>query len=71
MLEFMSTDCACSLFVLSIPVTSRNFGAVHEQILMVEPPLNERAQRQEMAAMMFETFKVVMGYSKVLTIPLF
>lgn len=28
------------------------------QVLMVEPPLNERAQRQEMAAMMFETFKV-------------
>lgn len=25
---------------------------------MVEPPLNERAQRQEMAGMMFETFKV-------------
>lgn len=28
------------------------------QVLMVEPPLNERAQRQEMAGMMFETFKV-------------
>lgn len=28
------------------------------QILMVEPPLNERARRQEMATMMFETFKV-------------
>lgn len=28
------------------------------QVLMVEPPLNERAQRQEVAAMMFETFKV-------------
>lgn len=29
------------------------------QVLMVEPPLNERAQRQEMAGMMFETFKVI------------
>lgn len=33
---------------------------------MVEPPLNERSQRQEMAAMMFETFKVLVcsWYSK-------
>lgn len=29
---------------------------------MVEPPLNERAQRQEMAAMMFETFKVLQSF---------
>ncbi|CAM9450908.1 unnamed protein product [Ectocarpus fasciculatus] len=34
------------------------YAGAHTPVLMVEPPLNERSQRQEMAAMMFETFKV-------------
>eukprot|EP00903_Cladosiphon_okamuranus_P008389 g8065.t1 len=34
------------------------YAGAHTPVLMVEPPLNERAQRQEMAGMMFETFKV-------------
>eukprot|EP00752_Nemacystus_decipiens_P012118 g10743.t1 len=33
------------------------YAGAHTPVLMVEPPLNERAQRQEMAGMMFETFK--------------
>lgn len=43
-------------------------GCMHAsfQVLMVEPPLNERAQRQEMAGMMFETFKV---FAKQFEIP--
>ncbi|CAM9176842.1 unnamed protein product [Hapterophycus canaliculatus] len=34
------------------------YAGAHTPVLMVEPPLNKRSQRQEMAAMMFETFKV-------------
>ena len=37
-----------------------NAAMIAIQVLMVEPPLNERAQRQEMAGMMFETFKVLL-----------
>lgn len=35
---------------------------------MVEPPLNERSQRQEMAAMMFETFKVLRSFENAICV---